>query len=88
MSTACNECCAALRPNEGAASEAAVKFITAPLHTGPNPDGFVQEYIEARGGEVRVDCPLKAIELNPDDSVKGFRMIGTDGQPGRAPDSH
>jgi len=52
---------------------------------GNQPDRLcapLKEYIEARGGEVRVNSPLKAIELNPDNSVKGFRLTGADGKPG------
>ncbi len=37
------------------------------------------DYIEAGGGEVRLNAPLKEILLNPDGSVKGFLMRGLNG---------
>ncbi|MDY6899701.1 MAG: 15-cis-phytoene desaturase [Cyanobacteriota bacterium] len=37
------------------------------------------DYIEAGGGEVKLNAPLKEILLNPDGSVKGFLMRGLDG---------
>ncbi len=37
------------------------------------------DYIEAGGGEVKVNAPLKEILLNPDGSVKGFLMRGLNG---------
>lgn len=37
------------------------------------------DYIEAGGGKVKVNAPLKEILLNPDGSVKGFLMRGLNG---------
>jgi 15-cis-phytoene desaturase len=37
------------------------------------------DYICDRGGEVRLKAPLKEIVLNPDDTVKHFRLRGLDG---------
>lgn len=37
------------------------------------------DYIEAGGGEVKSNVPLKEILLNPDGSVKGFLMRGLNG---------
>ncbi|MEO0838913.1 MAG: 15-cis-phytoene desaturase [Cyanobacteria bacterium J06643_5] len=37
------------------------------------------DYIEAGGGEVKLNAPLKEILLNPDGSVKGFLMRGLNG---------
>jgi 15-cis-phytoene desaturase len=37
------------------------------------------DYIEAGGGEIKVNAPLKEILLNPDGSVKGFLMRGLNG---------
>lgn len=37
------------------------------------------DYIEAGGGEVKLNVPLKEILLNPDGSVKGFLMRGLNG---------
>ena len=37
------------------------------------------DYIEAAGGEVKINAPLKEILLNPDGSVKGFLMRGLHG---------
>lgn len=42
----------------------------------------LQEHVEARGGEVRVNAPLKSIEINDDNTVKGLRMLGADGKEG------
>jgi len=39
------------------------------------------DYITARGGEVRINAPLKEIVLNADGTVKGFLMRGVQGQP-------
>jgi 15-cis-phytoene desaturase len=39
------------------------------------------DYITERGGEVRLNTPLKEILLNPDGSVKGFLMRGLNGAP-------
>lgn len=39
------------------------------------------EYITARGGEVRLNAPLKEILLNEDDTVRGFLLRGLNGQP-------
>ena len=37
------------------------------------------DYIVERGGEVRLNAPLKQILLNSDDTVQGFRLRGLDG---------
>jgi 15-cis-phytoene desaturase len=37
------------------------------------------DYITARGGEVRLNAPLKEILLNPDGTVKGFLIRGLNG---------
>jgi 15-cis-phytoene desaturase len=37
------------------------------------------DYITARGGEVRLNAPLKEILLNDDDTVKGFLIRGLNG---------
>ena len=37
------------------------------------------DYIEAGGGEIRLNAPLKEILLNPDGSVQGFLMRGLNG---------
>lgn len=37
------------------------------------------DYITERGGEVRLNAPLKEILLNDDQSVRGFRLRGLDG---------
>ncbi len=39
------------------------------------------DYITARGGEVRLNAPLKEILLNNDGTVQGFLMRGLNGQP-------
>lgn len=39
------------------------------------------EYITARGGEVRLNAPLKEILLNEDGSVKGYLIRGLNGAP-------
>ncbi len=39
------------------------------------------EYITARGGEVRLNAPLKEILLNEDHTVRGFLLRGLNGQP-------
>ncbi|WP_017304112.1 15-cis-phytoene desaturase [Spirulina subsalsa] len=39
----------------------------------------IVDYITQRGGEVRLNAPLKEIQLNEDESVKGFLMRGLDG---------
>lgn len=39
------------------------------------------DYITARGGEVRLNAPLKEILLNEDGTVKGFLLRGLDGAP-------
>ncbi|MDJ0737262.1 MAG: 15-cis-phytoene desaturase [Nostocaceae cyanobacterium] len=39
------------------------------------------DYITARGGEVRLNAPLKEILLNDDGTVQGFLMRGLNGQP-------
>jgi 15-cis-phytoene desaturase len=39
------------------------------------------DYITARGGEVRLNAPLKEILLNEDGTVKGFLIRGLDGAP-------
>ncbi|WP_186549318.1 15-cis-phytoene desaturase [Synechococcus sp. Minos11] len=38
------------------------------------------EHIEAKGGEVHLESPLREIELNPDGSVAGFRIGGVAGK--------
>jgi 15-cis-phytoene desaturase len=40
----------------------------------------IVDYITARGGEVRLNAPLKEILLNEDGTVKGFLLRGLDGQ--------
>ncbi len=42
----------------------------------------LRQYIEARGGEVRLSSPLRRFELAPDGSVAGLRMAGKDGAEG------
>ena len=37
------------------------------------------DYITERGGEIRLNAPLKEVLLNEDQSVKGFRLRGLDG---------
>jgi 15-cis-phytoene desaturase len=37
------------------------------------------DYITERGGEVKINAPLREILLNPDGSVKGFLIRGLDG---------
>jgi 15-cis-phytoene desaturase len=39
----------------------------------------IVDYITARGGEVRLNAPLKEILLNPDGTVKGFLIRGLNG---------
>ncbi|MDJ0619448.1 MAG: 15-cis-phytoene desaturase [Calothrix sp. MO_192.B10] len=39
------------------------------------------DYITQRGGEVRLNAPLKEILLNPDGTVQGFLMRGLNGEP-------
>ncbi|TVQ48199.1 MAG: 15-cis-phytoene desaturase [Gloeocapsa sp. DLM2.Bin57] len=39
------------------------------------------EYITSRGGEVRLNAPLKEILLNEDNSVRGFLLRGLNGNP-------
>ncbi len=39
------------------------------------------DYITERGGEVRLNAPLKEILLNDDNTVKGFLLRGLNGQP-------
>ncbi|MDJ0843786.1 15-cis-phytoene desaturase [Crocosphaera sp.] len=39
------------------------------------------DYISERGGEVRLNAPLKEILLNDDNTVKGFLLRGLDGEP-------
>jgi 15-cis-phytoene desaturase len=39
----------------------------------------IVDYITARGGEVRLNAPLKEILLNQDQTVKGFLIRGLDG---------
>jgi 15-cis-phytoene desaturase len=39
------------------------------------------DYITERGGEVRLNAPLKEISLNEDGTVKGFLIRGLDGAP-------
>ena len=40
----------------------------------------LQQYIEARGGEVRLNSALRRFELAADGSVAGLRMAGKDGK--------
>lgn len=42
----------------------------------------LRQYIEQRGGEVRLSSPLRKFELNPDGSVAGLRLAGKDGADG------
>lgn len=49
---------------------------------GAPPERLCQpmvDYITSRGGEVRLNSPLKEIMLNPDGSVKGFLIRGLNG---------
>ncbi|MBD2678632.1 MULTISPECIES: 15-cis-phytoene desaturase [Nostoc] len=39
----------------------------------------IVDYIRERGGEVRLNAPLKEILLNPDNTVKGFLIRGLNG---------
>ncbi|MBL1175535.1 15-cis-phytoene desaturase [Pantanalinema sp. GBBB05] len=39
------------------------------------------DYITERGGEVRINAPVKEFLLNPDGSVRGFLIRGLDGAP-------
>lgn len=41
----------------------------------------IVDYVTARGGEVRLNAPLKTIELNPDNTVKHFVLRGLNGAP-------
>ncbi|ABA24392.1 three-step phytoene desaturase [Trichormus variabilis ATCC 29413] len=41
----------------------------------------IVDYITERGGEVRLNAPLKEILLNPDGTVKGFLLRGLNGEP-------
>lgn len=41
----------------------------------------IVDYITARGGEVRLNAPIKEFLLNSDGTVKGFLIRGLDGQP-------
>lgn len=41
----------------------------------------VVDYVTARGGEVRLNAPLKEILLNDDGTVRGFLLRGLDGAP-------
>lgn len=41
----------------------------------------IVDYITQRGGEVRLNAPLKEILLNPDGTVGGFLLRGLDGKP-------
>lgn len=41
----------------------------------------IVDYITERGGEVRLNAPLKEILLNSDGTVKGFLLRGLDGNP-------
>ncbi|MBD2448089.1 15-cis-phytoene desaturase [Nostoc sp. FACHB-152] len=41
----------------------------------------IVDYITERGGEVRLNAPLKEILLNPDGTVKGFLLRGLNGAP-------
>lgn len=41
----------------------------------------IVDYITERGGEVRLNAPLKEILLNEDGSVKGFLIRGLNGEP-------
>ncbi|MFM7370858.1 MAG: 15-cis-phytoene desaturase, partial [Sphaerospermopsis kisseleviana] len=41
----------------------------------------IVDYITKRGGEVRLNAPLKEILLNSDGTVKGFLLRGLDGKP-------
>jgi 15-cis-phytoene desaturase len=41
----------------------------------------IVDYITSKGGEVRLNAPLKEIQLNPDGSVKSFLIRGLNGAP-------
>ncbi|MBK1988132.1 15-cis-phytoene desaturase [Sphaerospermopsis aphanizomenoides BCCUSP55] len=41
----------------------------------------IVDYITERGGQVRLNAPLKEILLNPDGTVKGFLLRGLNGEP-------
>jgi 15-cis-phytoene desaturase len=41
----------------------------------------IVDYITERGGEVRLNAPLKEILLNEDGTVQGFLLRGVEGQP-------
>ncbi|YAI81752.1 MAG: 15-cis-phytoene desaturase [cyanobacterium endosymbiont of Rhopalodia sterrenbergii] len=41
----------------------------------------IVDYITERGGEVRLNAPLKKIILNEDNTVKGFLLRGLNGEP-------
>jgi 15-cis-phytoene desaturase len=41
----------------------------------------IVDYITARGGQVRLNAPLKEILLNPDGTVKAFLLRGLNGEP-------
>jgi 15-cis-phytoene desaturase len=41
----------------------------------------IVDHITERGGEVRLNAPLKEILLNPDGTVKGFLLRGLNGEP-------
>ena len=42
----------------------------------------MRQYIEQRGGQVRLSTPLRRFELNADGSVAGLRLAGKDGAEG------
>ena len=42
----------------------------------------LRQYIEQRGGQVRLSTPLRKFELNADGSVAGLRLAGKDGAEG------
>jgi 15-cis-phytoene desaturase len=51
---------------------------------GAPPERLCQpmvDYVTERGGEVRLNAPLKEIRLNPDGTVKDFVIRGLDGSP-------
>lgn len=51
---------------------------------GAPPERLCQpmvDYVTERGGEVRLNAPLKEIRLNPDGTVKDFVIRGLDGAP-------
>ncbi|MGP0129316.1 MAG: 15-cis-phytoene desaturase [cyanobacterium endosymbiont of Rhopalodia musculus] len=48
----------------------------------------IVDYITERGGEVRLNAPLKEIILNEDNTVKGFLLRGLNGEPDEMFEAH